>query len=90
MAYPSVSWAYVRISTSMPKFARGFSLVDALDADGLKRQEAIDKAIRAVERHGMTYADAGDVVGYSAAWVSDRIAEYRDGEHGDPLNEASA
>jgi len=34
---------------------------DALDADGLKRQEAIDKAIRAVERHGMTYADAGDV-----------------------------
>ena len=60
---------------------------DVLDADGLKRQEAIDKAIRAVERHGMTYADAGDVVGYSAAWVSDRIAEYRDGEHGGSLNE---
>jgi len=63
---------------------------DGLDADSLKRQEAINKAIRAVERHGMTYADAGDVVGYSAAWVSDRIGEYREGEHGDPLNEASA
>ena len=63
---------------------------DVLDADGLKRQEAIDKAIRAVERHGMTYADAGDVVGYSAAWVSDRIAEYRDGEHGGSVNETEA
>jgi len=35
-------------------------------------------------------ADAGDVVGYSAAWVSDRIAEYRDGEHGGSVNEIEA
>ena len=27
---------------------------------------------------------------YSAAWVSDRIAEYRDGEHGGSVNEIEA
>ena len=63
---------------------------DAVDADDLKRREAIDNAIRAVKRHGMTYADAGDLVGYSAAWVSDRIAEYRDGDHGGSVNELEA
>jgi len=55
--------------------------------DSIRRQEAVEKAIRLVVKHDMTYADAGDVVGYSAAWVSDRMAEYRDGKHGDPVNE---
>ena len=64
--------------------------MDAESADDIKRDEAIRQAIRAVVRHEMTYADAADVVGYSAAWVSDRMAEYRKGEHDDLLNEATA
>ncbi|ELZ35198.1 hypothetical protein [Halorubrum distributum] len=63
---------------------------EGVDADSVRREEAVSKAIRAVENHGMTYADAGDLVGYSAAWVSDRMAEYRNGDHGEVVNDAVA
>lgn len=52
-----------------------------VDADTIKRTEAIRQAIRGVVAHDMTYKDAGDLVGYSAGWVSDRMAEYREGEY---------
>lgn len=61
---------------------------DGEDADSVRRDEAIEKAIRAVVKHDMTYADAGDLVGYSAGWVSDRMAEYRDGEYPNVVNDA--
>lgn len=56
---------------------------ETVDADAIKREEAVEKAIRAIVKHDMTYADAGDLVGYSAGWVSDRMSEYRDGEYPD-------
>ena len=58
------------------------------DPDTIRRDEAVQKAIRAIVKHDMTYADAGDLVGYSAGWVSDRMAEYRDGKHGEVVNES--
>lgn len=62
---------------------------DVPDADSIKREEAIRQAIRAVVAHDMTYADAGELVGYSAGWVSSRMSEYRDGEYPDAVNEAT-
>ncbi len=66
------------------------SETDAQTAEDIKRDEAIRRAIRAVERHDLTYEDAGDLVDYSAAWVSDRMSEYRNGEYDDLLNEVEA
>lgn len=63
---------------------------EEVDVQDMKRDEAIRTAIRAVERQDMTYADAADLVGYSAGWVSDRMAEYRDGEFPEILNEIGA
>ncbi len=60
---------------------------DEIDADDVRRQAAIEAAIKAVkpwtDEAGVTYADAGDIAGYSAAWVSDRIGEWREGDHRD-------
>ena len=62
----------------------------SVDADSVRREEAVSKAIRAVVAHDMTYADAGDLVGYSAGWVSDRMAEYREGKLDEEVNDAIA
>ena len=62
----------------------------SVDADSVRREEAVSKAVRAVVAHDMTYADAGDLVGYSAGWVSDRMAEYREGKIDEDVNDAVA
>lgn len=60
---------------------------DEADPSDMRRDEAIAGAIRAAkprsEDHGLSYADAGDIVGYSETWVGDRIAEWREGQHRD-------
>jgi len=58
---------------------------DDLDADDLQRETAIGNALRAVkpwtDDAGMSYREAGNVVDYSEGWVSDRVQEWRSGEH---------
>jgi len=67
---------------------------DEIDADDITRSQSIATILRAVqpwdEDAGMTYSDAGELVDYSAGWVSDRIGEWRDGEHRELLNERDA
>jgi len=56
------------------------------DADTIERAQAIETVVSLVEDKGMTYADAGDVVGYSAGWVSQRMTEYHDNQSGESVN----
>lgn len=57
------------------------------DTTDVKRQQAIASAIRAVkpwtDEAGATYNAAGEIAGYSSAWVSDRVGEWREGQHRD-------
>lgn len=66
-----------------------FEVVESYDDDGedgetvdeseIERREAIRTAIRLVESQEMTYAEAGDVVGYSDSTVGNWMQKYRDG-----------
>jgi hypothetical protein len=56
------------------------------DAETIERREAIDTVVSLVEDKGMTYADAGDVVGYSAGWVSQRMTEHKEKQSGESVN----
>ncbi len=66
---------------------------DDQEGDGgtdVARQKSIAAALRAVkpwsDEKGVNYEDSGAIAGYSAAWVSDRVSEWRDGEHRELLN----
>lgn len=61
---------------------------DDLDADSLRRTEAIRSVIRAVEQQGRTYEQAADLVGYSTSWVGERMKEYNNGKHTELLETA--
>ena len=68
------------------------------DQDGdpgkLTRDQAIAQAIRAhkpwTDQGGVTMRQAGDLVGFSAGWVSDRVGEWREGQHRDLVNDPTA
>jgi len=54
---------------------------DAEDAESderAQRRTAIQTALTLALDQGMRYEDAGQAVGYSSSWVSDRVAEYKD------------
>jgi energy-coupling factor transporter ATP-binding protein EcfA2 len=55
------------------------------DPDDARRQEAIKAVIRGVrpwdDEGGMTYREAAKLTDYSRGWVSDRMQEWKDGEH---------
>ena len=59
-----------------------------------RRQQAIATAIRAVkpwtDEAGISYADAADIAGYSAGFVSDRVNEWKEGQHRDLVNDPTA
>lgn len=63
---------------------------DDVDVDDVKRDQAIEAALRAVkpwdDDAGVRYADAADIVGYSEGWVTNRVGEWRDGEHRDLID----
>jgi len=63
---------------------------DGPQPDEIRREEAIASALRAVrpwdDETGATYREAGNIAGYSPGWVSDRVAEWRDGEYRDIVN----
>ncbi|QSG11293.1 putative ATPase, AAA+ superfamily [Halapricum desulfuricans] len=73
-------------------------LEDSEDDDGsdqdTTRDMAIATAIRAVkpwtDDAGVSYREAGDIAGYSAGWVSDRVSEWREGQHRDLINDPTA
>ncbi|PSQ19585.1 hypothetical protein BRD00_01605 [Halobacteriales archaeon QS_8_69_26] len=51
------------------------------DQDGNpKREAAVETVIRAVEKSGMGYEDAAELVDYSDSWVGNRVREWRRGE----------
>lgn len=60
---------------------------DEPDSEDAARQEKIRTVLNAVEPwdddRGMTYEDAGDLVGYSYEWVRQRVREWNKGEHED-------
>lgn len=60
---------------------------EEVDPDDVKRQEAIASAIRAAkpwsDDHGVSYDDAGEIVGYSETWVGNRVGEWSEGQHRD-------
>ncbi|MHB9288118.1 AAA family ATPase [Halobacteriales archaeon Cl-PHB] len=62
--------------------------------DDQERQQAIRTALRAVkpwaDDAGLSYRDAGDIAGYSAGWVSDRVAEWNEGQHRNLVNDPTA
>ncbi|MEF8786613.1 MAG: hypothetical protein V5A45_11825 [Haloarculaceae archaeon] len=64
------------------------------DAGELSREQAIETALRAVKPWdddiGISQADTGDIVGYSAGWVNDRVREWRNGEHREKVNDPRA
>lgn len=81
--------------------ASSFDMSGALDDDGdsgdmteLSREQAIETALRAVKPWdddiGVSQADAGDIVGYSAGWVNDRVREWRNGDHREKVNDPRA
>jgi hypothetical protein len=55
------------------------------DSQELTREQAIEAVLRAVKPWnddlGVPQRDAGDIVGYSAGWVNDRVREWRNGQH---------
>jgi len=51
---------------------------DVVDSE---RRASIQTALTLALEQGMSYADAGEAVGYSASWVGDRVQEYREGNH---------
>ncbi len=52
-----------------------------VDEKHVKRNEAIKTAIRLYQQNDdMTYADVGEIVGYSRNWVGERMKEHRNGE----------
>lgn len=57
-------------------------------AETAKRQQQVKAVIEAVVEEGMSYRAAAALPGvnYSRGWVSDRVEEYRDGEHRDLFN----
>lgn len=58
---------------------------DTLSAQDVRRQSAIQTAIRAyqpwTDETVMSYADIADLVGYSSSWVGDRVDEWKKGDH---------
>jgi energy-coupling factor transporter ATP-binding protein EcfA2 len=46
-----------------------------------EKKQSIQSAITLTQKQGLTYQQAGDAVGYSSSWVSDRISEWEGGEH---------
>lgn len=55
------------------------------DSDSIdpQRRADIQTALTLVLDRGATYTSAGETVGYSSSWVSDRVSEYRDGAYDD-------
>lgn len=58
---------------------------EQIDVADLERNMAIETALKAAkpwaDDDGMTYREAGELVGYSRNWVGERVAEWRAGEH---------
>ena len=52
------------------------------DSDGMadKKQQAIETALTLHVEEGLTQQQAGNAVGYSSGWVSDKLQKYRSGE----------
>jgi hypothetical protein len=67
---------------------------DSDDDGGLSRSQAIETALRAhkpwTDEMGVSQADAGDIVDFSAGWVNDRVREWRKGKHRDLVNDPRA
>jgi hypothetical protein len=67
------------------KLNRLDDLDDEPEPENVARQEQIKTALRAVkpwsDDGGMTYREASKLTDYSRNWVSDRVHEWRDGEH---------
>jgi len=67
---------------------------DGGDETDHRRQQSIATAIRAVkpwsDDAGISYRDAGDIAGFSAGWVSDRVSEWKEGQHRDLVNDPTA
>lgn len=61
--------------------------VPDVDEDEVRDDEQTRAAIRAVEKRGMTYGEAADLVDYGDTWVGDRVREWRRGEHRDLVSE---
>lgn len=55
---------------------------DSDDDSGLSadKRASIQTALTLALEQGMSYEDAGEAVGYSSSWVSDRVKEFRAGE----------
>jgi hypothetical protein len=53
---------------------------DAAGLDPEKRSD-IQTALTLALEQGLSYEDAGEAVGWSSSWVSNRVQDYRDGEY---------
>lgn len=60
--------------------------LDEPNTEDVERREQIKTALRAVKpwsNDGLTYREAAKICDYSAGWISDRVQEWKDGEHKD-------
>jgi hypothetical protein len=71
--------------------SENYSDGDGGDGDSIdvSRRADIQTVITLVETQDATYTAAGDAVGYSSSWVSDRVSEHRDGEFSDWIEVAT-
>lgn len=65
----------------------------SIDPETTARREQIKTALRAVKpwsEGGMTYREAAKLTDYSRTWVSERVTEWKEGNHRDLVGESDA